>query len=482
MAEPIERKLFLGVRLKRLRRDLGLTQTRMAEDLGVSPSYLNHLERNQRPLTAQFLLRLAAAYDIDIRSLSVDTEAADARDLAEVLADPIFKDLAIPRHEVDETAQNAPGVADAMVRLYRAWDERRRLIDLGALGRTEGGAGEGPALTPSDWVRDYIQGQRNFFAELDDIGERLAGELGDAGGEPGGDLAQRARERLFERHGVQVRIVPAEVLPDSLRRYDHHRRRLMISQALGGPGRVFALAYQLAIAEHDAELSAHVARSGAPGAPTARLLKVSLANYLAAAVMMPYEAFRETCEAGGYDIDLVRARFGAGFEQACQRMTTLSRPTARGVPFFMVRVDSAGNVSKRFAGGASPFSRFGGACPRWNVHSAFRAPGRILTQVVETPDGGRYFTIARTVWRAAAAYAPEDPELAIGLGCELKYAQRLAYARGLDLEKPRVIEIGPACRVCERPACPQRAAEPVGRALTVDLEAKSITSYPFAAA
>src|SRR5579872_4044523 len=150
MALAPERKLFLGPRLRRLRRELGLTQTRMAEDLGVSPSYLNHLERNQRPLTAQFLLRLAAAYDIDIRSLSVDTEAADARDLAEVLADPIFKDLAIPRHEVDETAQNAPGVADAMVRLYRAWDDRRRLVELGALGRTEDGAGEGPALTPSD--------------------------------------------------------------------------------------------------------------------------------------------------------------------------------------------------------------------------------------------------------------------------------------------------------------------------------------------
>ena len=75
-----ERKLFLGARLKRLRRDLGLTQTRMAEDLGVSPSYLNLLERNQRPVTAQVLLRLAEAYDLDLKSLSSDLSLVDATD------------------------------------------------------------------------------------------------------------------------------------------------------------------------------------------------------------------------------------------------------------------------------------------------------------------------------------------------------------------------------------------------------------------
>ncbi|MHB8528990.1 MAG: helix-turn-helix domain-containing protein [Caulobacteraceae bacterium] len=478
MAEAQERKLFLGVRLKRLRRDLALTQTRMAEDLGVSPSYLNHLERNQRPLTAQFLLRLAQTYDIDIRSLSADSDAAGARDLAEVLADQIFRDLAIPRHEIDEVAQNAPGVADALVRLYRAWDERRRLAGAGALARGEEGLGEGPALTPSIWVRDFIQSQRNFFPDLEEAGERLAAELAP---EPQG-FAAAARERLLARHGIQVRVVPTDVLPDSVRRYDHHRRRLMLSELLGAPGRAFAIAYQLALAEQEAGISALVERAAPPGVPTAQLLKVSLANYLAAATMMPYEPFREACERTGHDIELIRTRFGASFEQVCQRLTTLSRPTARGVPFFMLRVDSAGNISKRFAGGAFPFSRFGGTCPRWNIHGAFRAPGRIITQIVETPDGARYFTLARTVWRIASAWAQEDSELAIGLGCELKYAGRLIYARGLNLGEPSITQIGPACRVCERPACPQRAAEPVSRTLTVDDFTKSISSYPFAPA
>jgi hypothetical protein len=147
----------------------------------------------------------------------------------------------------------------------------------------------------------------------------------------------------------------------------------------------------------------------------------------------------------------------------------------------MLRVDSAGNVSKRFAGAAFPFSRFGGACPRWNLHGAFRTPGRILTQIVETLDGARFFTLARTAPRAAPTYPAEDSDLAIGLGCELKYAERLIYARGLDLADPVVTEIGPACRVCERPACPQRAAEPLNRTLTIDDFSKSISPYPFAA-
>jgi XRE family transcriptional regulator, fatty acid utilization regulator len=476
MAQAPERKLFLGPRLRRLRRDLGLTQTRMAEDLAISPSYLNHLERNQRPITAQVLLRLAEVYDIDIRSLSADHEAAGARDLTEVFADPLFRDLGVARHEVAEVAENAPGIADAIVRLYRAYADRRRLAEFGALPRAEDGA-DGLALTPSDWVRDLIQAQRNFFPELDEAGEALARELKP---EPQGFFAA-ARERLSARHGVQVRVVPADVLPDSVRRYDHHRRRLLLSELLGDAGRTFSVAYQLALAEHDGMLNAHAERAAPPDSPTRRLLKVSLANYLAAAAMMPYEAFREACEKTGHDIELIGARFGASFEQVCHRLTTLSRPTSRGVPFFMLRVDSAGNISKRFAGATFPFSRFGGSCPRWRVHEAFRTPGRVVTQIVETPDGARFFTLARTVPRIAGPFADEDAGLAIGIGCELKFAQRLVYSRGLDLAEPAVTEIGPACRVCEQPACPQRAAEPLGRTLMVDDFSKAISPYPFAA-
>jgi hypothetical protein len=256
----------------------------------------------------------------------------------------------------------------------------------------------------------------------------------------------------------------------------------MLSELLGEAGRAFSIAYQLAIAEHDPMLNAAADRAGAPDAPTRRLLKVSLANYLAAAMLMPYEAFREACERTGHDIDLIGARFGASFEQVCHRLTTLSRPTSRGVPFFMIRVDSAGNISKRFAGATFPFSRFGGSCPRWRVHEAFRTPGRFVTQIIETPDGSRFFTIARTAPRVAGHFTEEDAGLAIGLGCELKFAPRLVYSRGLDLVSPLAVPIGPACRICERPACPQRAAEPINRTLRVDDFTKSVSPYPFSAA
>jgi len=473
---PTDRKLFLGARMKRLRRDLGLTQTRMAEDLGVSPSYLNLLERNQRPVTAQVLLRLAEAYDLDLKTLSSDQESASATGLAEVFSDQMFRDLGVARHEVNEVAESAPLVSEAIVRLYRAYLDQRRFTELGAMGRPEEGDFENSMVTPSDWVRDYIQAQKNHFGELEEAADALVAELQP---EPQ-DFAAAARERLLKGHNVQVRVVPVDVLPESVRRFDYHRKRLFLSEVLTGAGRSFALAYQLAILERGDLLNGLADRASPPDRPTRSLLKVSLANYLAAAQLMPYGAFHEAAERTGYDLELVRARFGVSFEQACHRLTTLARPGQRGVPFFMVRVDSAGNISKRFAGGAFPFSRFGGACPRWNIHSSFRTPGRIVTQIVETPDGQRYFTLSRTVSRIATPYAGEDSELAIGMGCELKYAERLVYSRGLDLKEPAPTAIGPACRICERPACPQRAAEPISRTLTVDDFTKSISPYPFA--
>jgi predicted transcriptional regulator/DNA-binding XRE family transcriptional regulator len=473
MAITGDKKLFLGARLKRIRRDLGITQVRMAEDLAVSPSYLNLLERNQRPVTAQMLLRLAETYDLDLRSLASDPEGGGATGLGEVFADQLFRDLGIARHELSEVAESAPAVSEAIVRLYRAYLDARR-----AGGTGEGlldPAGPGGALTPSDWVRDFIQGQRNHFAELEERGEALAGELHP---QPQ-DFAVAARERLSERHRIEVRIAPAEVLTDSLRRYDHHRKRLFLSELLTSSGRSFALAYQLGLLEHADAINAIASRAHAPDAPTHSLLRVSLANYLAAATLMPYAAFHEVCERSAYDVELVRARFGVSYEQACHRLTTLARPGARGVPFFMMRVDCAGNISKRFASAAFPFSRFGGACPRWNIHSSFKTPGRIITQIVEALDGARYFTFSRTVRRTTGPHTADDSELAIGLGCELRHAGRLIYSRGLDLVSPLAVGIGPSCRICERPACPQRASEPINRTLTVDDFSKSVSPYPF---
>lgn len=466
-----DKKLFLGGRLKRLRRDLGVTQSAMAEQLKVSPSYLNLLERNQRPVTAQVLLRLADAYDLDLRSLSTD-EPGGGAGLDEVLTDKMFADLDINRHEVAELSEASPSLAEAFVRLYRAYLDRGNLIDLGAFEGRDGSAG----ATPTDWVRDLVSAQRNHFAELEELAERIVADLGVDPRE----LTPALRDNLLEVHGVRTRVMPVEIMAGALRRFDRHRKHLLVSETMAPASRTFAMAYQLGLIEQGEAIAQIADRYAPPDRATREQLKVFLGNYLAAAIMMPYGKFLGALEETGYDIERVRSRFGVSFEQAAHRLTTLARSGARGIPFFMVRVDAAGNISKRYSSGPFPFSRFGGTCPRWNVHDSFKTPGRIVTQVIETPDGERYFTLSRTVRRVAGLLAGLEDELAVGLGCDLKHAGKLIYAKGLDIVSPAIIEVGPACRICERRNCPQRAAAPVNRKPLVEESVKSVTSFPFA--
>lgn len=476
MNTAADRKLFLGARLKRLRRALGLTQTAMAADLDVSPSYLNHIERNQRPVSAQLLLRLADTYDVDLRALNQGGAADEAR-LTEILTDPLFKGLSAPRHELVQLLEEAPGVADALLRLYQAFDDGR------TRSRAAAETGESPIETsPAEWVREYIQSRGNHFPELDQMGEALSDALSTEAPAHADGFEPAARHRLAARHDLGVRTLPAEVMVEWTRRYDLHRRRLLLSETLGPSSRAFAIAYQLALAEQGPALNALAEAANAPDAPTRSLLKVALTNTLAAATLMPYAPFQRAAEETRYDLARLQARFGVSYEQAAHRLTTLSRPTARGVPFFLMRVDQAGNISKRYAAGAFPFSRFGGACPRWRLHSAFRTPGRIVTQIIETPDGARWFTFARTVERQGHDGYDERHDLAVGLGCELRHAHRLAYAHGIDLQNPEVTPIGPACRLCHRHPCAERAAAPIDRPLAVDDWSKSVSPYPFGAA
>ena len=463
-----ERKLYLGGRLRRLRREIGLNQSAMAAEIGVSPSYLNHLVRNQRPITAQVLLRLAEAYDVDLRSFAAEGgDGVGLDQLGEIFSDPMFTDLAIPRYELLELADNAPAVAEAIARLYAALIERRQ--------HPIGGApDESSLVTPEAWVRDHIQAQRNYFPYLEEAAETLAGALGDPA-----TIFEPLRRRLKEGFGVDTRVVPPDLLDFASQHYDLHRKRLMLSALLRSESRTFAVAYQLALFEFRPLLSRMLDAAAPPDMPTRRLLHMSLANYAAGAIMMPYDRFLAAAEKQRYSIDRLCGEFGANVEQVAHRLTTLSRPGARGVPFFMLRVDPAGNISKRYAGDQFPFSRFGGTCPRWNLHAAFQTPGRVATQIVETPDGERFFTISRTVERAVRLDPRESSQLAIGLGCDVKHASKLVYSDGQDLGRPLVTPIGPACTICPRVRCPQRAAAPAGRTLAVNESQKTISPYPF---
>jgi XRE family transcriptional regulator, fatty acid utilization regulator len=469
-----QRKIYAGARIKRLRRERQLTQAGMAADLDVSPSYLNLMEHNQRPITVQILIRLTAAYGIDPRDFIEGEGEHSAGEIEQILADPLFREAAVPRAEVRDAAENSPALVAAMARLYRAFAAAREA--------SEGGAGPDrdraePVLSesPIDRLRAILHDARNHFAELEQAAETAVAELAPAGNE----LFHALSEHLRARHGIRVRILPLDVMSGRLRWYDHHRRQLMISEAVELPGRIFQAAYQLALSQLGDLLDEIAARLEPNHEQTRPLLRVTLANYFAGALMMPYGRFLEAAEHAGYDIELLAARFGASFEQVAHRMTTLARPTARGVPFFLIRVDMAGNISKRFASGRFPFAHSGGTCALWNIHAAFAEPGKILTQIIELPDGTQWFSIARTVRRALTPYGAIEPRFAIGLGCEIKYAKRLVYAKRLDFNALDATPIGINCRLCDRPLCPQRAAPPAMRPLYVDETMRSLSPFTF---
>jgi predicted transcriptional regulator/DNA-binding XRE family transcriptional regulator len=465
------RKLFLGARLKRLRRERGLNQNAMAADLGISPSYLNHLERNQRPVTAGILLRLAEAFDVDIKTFAAEGgESAGPDQLAEIFSDPMLTGLGVTRIELVELADSAPAIADGIARLYTAVRELQRQP------ADEAGSDPRVLITPETWVRDYIQAQRNHFPELEEGAETLGGALGDPL-----SVAEALRRRLKEAWGVDSRVVDPEMLEDASQHYDAQRRAFMLSSLLRPENRTFGLAYQLALLEFAPLIERLVESARPPDAGSRHLLHMSFANYAAGAIMMPYGRFLRSAEEHRYALDRLCGQFGANIEQVAHRITTLGRSGARGVPFFMLRVDPAGNISKRYAGESFPFSHFGGTCPRWHLHAAFQTPGQTIRQLIETPDGQRYFTISRTIERPIRPDLRDDALLAIGLGCDVRYAPRIAYADGLDLVNTPATPVGPACAICPRIGCAYRATAPAGRKLAVEENRKTISPYPFVA-
>ena len=467
----LQRKLFLGARLKRLRRERGLNQSQMADQLGISGSYLNHLERNQRPVTAGILLRLAEVFDVDMKAFAAESgDTGGATQLGEIFSDPMLADLGISRYELIELADNAPSVAEGIARLYTAVRELQRHPGDGEAADADPRV----LITPETWVRDYIQAQRNHWPELEEASETLGGALNHPL-----SIAEPLRQRLKEAWGVEVRVVDPEILEDASQHYDGQRRMLMLSSLLRPENRTFGIAYQLALLEFAPIIARMLEAARPPDAGSRRLLHMSFANYAAGAIIMPYGKFLRAAEEHRYALDRLTAQFGANVEQVAHRLTTLSRSGAKGVPFFMLRVDPAGNISKRYAGESFPFSHFGGTCPRWHLHTAFQTPGQTIRQLIETPDGQRFFTISRTIDRPIRPDLRDDALLAIGLGCDAKHAHRIAYADGLDLIGTPATPVGPACAICPRLQCAYRATAPAGRMLAVEENRKTISPYPF---
>ena len=435
----------------------------MAEALAISPSYLNLVERNQRPVSATLLVKLADRFDFDPRALASVEPGGGADALRRRLADPLFADLEIDRNEVEEWLAGAPGGVEAFA---RAFD---RLTAAGA------GAASGDDIDPVTAVRREVERWRGHFADLDAAAETLADELRLGAGDLYGAIA----ERLRVKHQLTIRILPVDVMPDLLRRLDLHARQLQLSETLDPASRTFAAAFQLAQIEARAEIDALAKGAGFADRAADRLFRRHVASYFAAAVMMPYARFLRACEATGYDIELLQRRFGAGFEQVAHRLTTLQRIGARGLPFFMVRIDRAGQSSKRFSGAsASPLAEAERRCPLWRLHHAFDRPGSLTVQLVALEDDSCWLTMARTVTPQGRRYGAIPAEFAVGLGIAAGLGGTLAIARGIDLAG-EATPIGLGCTACLRDACPQRSAPPAGRALIVNERERGVSAFGF---
>ena len=457
--------LYLGPRLKRLRRELGLTQQAMADDLEISPSYVALLERNQRPLTVPLLLRLARIYRLDVADLAADDGSDYARRLADALRDPIFANIDLPPLEIADVAGNFPGISEALLRVYGAYQREQRVL---AEQRIEGGPGA--ASDPVGEARRFAAGQRNYFDTLDVKAEALAGEIAGAGG----------AEMWLKARGTRVRFLPGDVLAGTIRRYDRHNEQLLIDDALDRASRAYQLAVHIAYSAMRAELSA-ITRAADLSSDTARVLvRRALAGYGAAALLMPYAKFAQAVEARRYDIEALSRQFGTSFEQTAHRLTSLGRPGMERVPFFFLRVDPAGNVSKRLDGAGFPFASHGGGCPLWSVHSVVRTPGEIATQWLELPDGERFFSIARTVTAGGGGHGRPRVTRAIALACAAEYAPRLIYAEGIDPATVPATPIGVTCSLCHRAQCTARAVPPIGRDILPDDYRRSAEPFNFA--
>ncbi len=465
------KKTFMGVRLRRLRAERGISQVAMAQLLGLSPSYLNQLEQNQRPLTVSVLLKISRALGVDVQQFSEDEEARLVAAMQEALADA---PQAATLPELREVASQMPALAQALVQLHQRSLEQMERLEAMALHMGDGRSDAIPTRhMPFEVVRDFFFANQNHFDALDRAAEQLASQAMTRGAHQLNWL----RQRLEQQHGIQVHHVAEGATHKRHYRAEHHR--LYLADGLAPGQQAFQLATQLALIEQAATLDALVAVPPFDSDPASRrLARIGLANYFAGALLLPYGDFLHSAESLRYDIELLAQRYGVGFETICHRLSTLQRPEAPGVPFFFVRVDRAGNISKRQSATHFHFSRAGGTCPLWNVYEAFAQPERILPQLAQMPDGRSYLWIARTVSHGSPAYGAPRKTFSIGLGCDIQHAPRLVYAKGLDLHAPdAATPIGMGCKVCEREACPQRAFPFIGRPLVVDESQSGLTPY-----
>ena len=473
----------MGVRLKTFREKQRLTQAALAASLKISPSYLNQIENDQRPLTVPVLLRLQAAHGVDLQLFSEDESARRLSEIQAVFADPREAD-AVPQAEARVVASQLPSVAKVLLHLHkRARAAEDSLASIAAGTDGDRAAGDfAPPLQPYEEVREFFYARHHHMATLDERAEQLYETLaGEAPESHSGaaHLLARLRERLRQQHRIEVRETAASRTSDqALRSYDAASRTIALATDMDPGQQAFQLGVQLAFLENGPLIDSFTTADAFKTSQARSLARLGFANHFAGALVLPNRRFQEAAEALRYDLELLADQFGVGVETIGHRLSTMHHAPGRGIPFFFVRVDRAGNVSKRQSTADFHFSRHGGTCPLWNVYEAFSQPGKILTQLSRMPDGRTYLWIARTVEHRRGGYGSPNRIFAVALGCDARYADRLVYAKGVNLVDPDAATlIGAGCKVCDRAGCAQRAFPPIGRTLQIDENQRGFAPY-----
>lgn len=481
-------KLYAGARIRTLRRTLGLTQTAMARQANLSTSYLNQLENDQRPLTVTVLMSFTRAFNLDSAYFSPDTNARFVADLKEAFTAAGLAETSLA--ELHDLADRYPDLARGVVHLAHALSDAtlaaqsqlaanpaqltaNEVIDADFTRIDFDTPTFHPLHVSHQWntsafeqVRDFFYERRNHIAQLDSLAEKFAQPLGGPGLRVG-----RLTAKLDEL-GVMVRFRAHQDGPRRIFENGTVSLRVDLTEAQ----QCYELAMQWCYLRHS-DLLDELSDDPSFTPDARRLARVGLAQYFGAAVVMPYSEFLDSAHRHAFDIDRIRAEFGTGFETTCHRLSTLQREGQQGVPFFFVRTDRAGNISKRQSATSFHFSRTGGACPKWVIHRAFETPGQIVRQLAQMPDGRTYLWIARTVSGNDRGFGTSRKEFAIGLGCDVDQARNLVYSQGLDLAPEAATSIGAGCRLCVRDDCRQRAFPATGLELEINENVSAAIPY-----
>ena len=466
--------LKLGPKIKAFRRQMGMQANKLAEQLNISPSYLTLIEGGKRKIDADLLLKNCNELRIEISDLTNKSDLNLVNDISELLDDRLFEDLDILGPEVKDLVNTNPKIARALIKLGDNFKQKDHEI----ISKVESLSGKiidsRKTSFPGEVISDFLQEKRNYFPQLEDFANKIFEKV---------QVNNRTRyialcDFLNSEYSIKVKdVIPEEDKPFS-KIYNKNKKELLLSDYNSLETKKLHAAAQIAQEGAEKEINNYLSEFKFPSDEAKRLTKIALLNYCGAAILMPYRLFHSECKKLKYDLELLQNTFATSFEQVAHRVTSLQDPKLPGIPFHMLRVDIAGNISKRFSLSGIEIPRYGGACPRWNVYSAFTRPGVIQAAVSKMTNGKKYVCIARTVEKGVGRYGQKKSMLSIGLGCEAKYAKDFVYTENLNLnDKKTEIPIGVSCRTCDRLDCSQRAFPPLHKKFDVDINSRGVSVY-----